>query len=434
MAYTKTTTTSYGTRVSNSFKGIGTGFVLFIIGTCLLWWNEGNAVKNAKALEEAQGVAVHVDNVDDFDPSLVGQLIHATAQTQTDDELVDPEFAYSAQAIKLSRDVEYYQYVENSSSTTKDKLGGSQETTTTYTYKKKWTSRPVDSNDFEDPAYQGTNFTRIEFEDQHQIAENVSFGGYRLCQSLINSISGEVPAKLNIDETILRAWNANLSRQIDDPATARMAAEAARMAAETAEADDSTSTEDVVINDNRFPYVHVSKNVVYFGKDPKVPEIGDVRVTITQVNPGLASVIAKVNDTVLEPFVAKNKKRIGLIRMGNVSMEEMFAQQEQTNTMWLWVLRVIGTLLVIGGLKGIFDILSTVLKVLPFLSNIMNWGVGLICNIIGIAWSLIIIAIAWIFYRPVVGISILVIMGAIVGYFVYSGKNKKGAAAPAAEA
>lgn len=425
MAYTKTTTTSYGTRVKNSFGGIGTGFALFLIGTCLLWWNEGNAVKNAKALEEAQGVAVHVDNVDDFDPSLVGQLIHATAETATDDELVDPEFGYSAQAIKLSREVEYYQYVENTSTTKKDKLGGSEETTTTYTYKKKWTSSPVDSQGFEDPAYQGTNFTLMEFEDEYQTAENVTFGGYRLGKSLINDLGGYVPAKLNIDETILRAWNASLSRQLDDPATARMAAEAARMAAATAEADDSTSTEDVVINDNRFPYVHVSKNVVYFGKNPKAPEIGDVRVTITQVNPGKASVIAKVNDSVLEPYVAKNGKSIGLIRTGVVGMEAMFAQQEQTNTMWLWGLRILGVLLVIGGLKGIFDILSTILKVVPFLSSIMNWGVGLICNIIGIAWSLIVIAIAWIFYRPVLAIGILAVMGAIVGYFVYNGKKKK---------
>lgn len=425
MAYTKTTTTSYGSRVSNSFKGIGAGFVMFIIGTCLLWWNEGNAVKNAKALEEAQGVAVHVESVEDFDPSLSGQLIHATAQVTTDDELMDPEFGYSAQAIKLIRDVEYYQYVENETSTSKDKLGGSQETTYTYTYKKQWVSRPVDSSDFEDPEYQGTNFAIMQFEDQVQVAENVNFGDYRLGQSLISGITGAVPAKLTIDDSILRAWNANLSRQLDDPSTVRMAEAAARMAEAAAEAEDTTAAADVVIDDNRYPYVHVTKNVVYFGKNPKAPEIGDVRVTITQVNPGLASVIAKVNDKVLELYTAKNGKSIGLIRTGVVGMEEMFAQQEQTNTMWLWGLRILGVLLVICGLKGIFDILSTILKVVPFLSSIMNWGVGLICNIIGIAWSLIIIAIAWIFYRPLIGITILVIMGGIVGYFVYSGKKKK---------
>ena len=53
MAYTETTTTGYGTRVGNSFKSIGTGFILFCAATALLWWNEGRAVKTAKMLEDA---------------------------------------------------------------------------------------------------------------------------------------------------------------------------------------------------------------------------------------------------------------------------------------------------------------------------------------------------------------------------------------------
>ena len=45
MAYQEVTTTGYGTRVGNSFKAIGSGFLLFIAGTALLWWNEGRAVQ-----------------------------------------------------------------------------------------------------------------------------------------------------------------------------------------------------------------------------------------------------------------------------------------------------------------------------------------------------------------------------------------------------
>ena len=56
MAYTEKTTTGYGTRVKNSFKAIGTGFVLFLGGTALLWWNEGRAVKTDDMLNEAEAV------------------------------------------------------------------------------------------------------------------------------------------------------------------------------------------------------------------------------------------------------------------------------------------------------------------------------------------------------------------------------------------
>ena len=50
MAYTETTNTSYGQRLSGSMKGIVSGLLMFIIGTCLLWWNEGRAVKTSKAI------------------------------------------------------------------------------------------------------------------------------------------------------------------------------------------------------------------------------------------------------------------------------------------------------------------------------------------------------------------------------------------------
>lgn len=60
MAYTETTTTTYGQRVKKSFGGIGSGILLFIVGTILLWWNEGRAVKTTKMLNEAAGVTVEM--------------------------------------------------------------------------------------------------------------------------------------------------------------------------------------------------------------------------------------------------------------------------------------------------------------------------------------------------------------------------------------
>lgn len=101
MAYQETKTTGYGTRLSNSVKGIGTGFVLLIAGTVFLWWNEGRAVKTARMLEEAQGAAVHVENVATIDDSLDGQLIHATAMITTTDSLTDDTFGVGVVAVKL---------------------------------------------------------------------------------------------------------------------------------------------------------------------------------------------------------------------------------------------------------------------------------------------------------------------------------------------
>lgn len=437
MAVTETKTISYGSRVKSSFGGIGTGLLLFAIGTCLLWWNEGRAVKTAKMLAEAEKAAVHVEDVSKVDPSLTGQLIHASAEAIVNGNLEDPQFGVSVNAVKLERDVEYYQFKESSRTETKDKLGGSQEQTTTYTCEKGWSYSPVNSDDFHgDNARLYKNFQLMCFDDFDAIAENVKFGGYRLSESLIRGISGRVPTDLNIDESFLKTWDADITRTQESPAQIKLAEEAKKLAEKLAEAVDSTKSDSVaepVEVSNTYKYVHVNGNQVYFGLNPNSPQIGDVRVTFNQVNPGMVTVVAQVDGDTFEPYTAKNGKTFSTIRSGKVSVEKIFQQENESNNTWTWVLRIIGIILVCTGLKGVFGFLVTILKVVPFLANILNWGVNLVCNVIGIAWSLIIIAIAWIFYRPLLGIAILAVVAALIYFFVIKGKGKKPAVEPAAE-
>ena len=124
MAYQERTTTSYSQRLGKSGKGIGTGILLLIAGTVLLWINEGRAVKTTRMLNEAQKKAIHVEDVSTVNPELDGQLIHATAMAETNDSLTDPTFGAGAVAIRLSREVEYYQWVEKKHEETRDKIGG----------------------------------------------------------------------------------------------------------------------------------------------------------------------------------------------------------------------------------------------------------------------------------------------------------------------
>jgi uncharacterized protein YacL len=110
--------------------------------------------------------------------------------------------------------------------------------------------------------------------------------------------------------------------------------------------------------------------------------------------------------------------------MGKQDMDEIFDSEHSQNHLFLWILRILGVMLVIMGLKGIFDILSTVLKVVPFVANIVGWGIGVVCTVVGIVWSLIIIAIAWLFYRPLIGIILLAIAAFLIWVFAFKGKDK----------
>ena len=207
MAYQEVTRTGYGTRVGNSFKAIGIGILMFVLGTALLWWNEGRAVKTEKMLDEAGSAYVEMENPNKKDASLEGELICGTAMATTEDSLIDADFGIGAKAISIRRSVEYYQWVEHTKTEKKDKLGGAEETVTTYTYSKQWVSSPIQSSQFHDPAYQNKNTVLTTYEDAQQYAENVSFGAYKLNESLIHSISSREAMELAIADDMLKQFD-----------------------------------------------------------------------------------------------------------------------------------------------------------------------------------------------------------------------------------
>lgn len=426
MAYQETRTTGYGTRLGNSFKGITSGIMMIIAGTCLLWWNEGRAVKTAKMLEEAAGAAVHIEDVQRVDPGLDGQLIHATALAATNDSLIDPTFNIGITGIQLIRDVEYYQWVEESTTETKDKIGGSQVETTTYTYKKEWTSHPVNSAEFKDPEYQNVNTAPVQFEKKNWMAQHVTFGGYKFTESMIQSISGKEPLNLNIPEAKLKEWDMDMAKTLGEKVATKVVQKIQEVVQDstTTASEPETTSPSITGNDN-YNYVHVSGNTIYFGKSTNNPQVGDVRVTFTCILPHNVSIIAQVAGDTFQRYTAKNGKSLLMVENGVKGMDQMFQGAESSNQMWTWILRIIGILVVCGGLKGIFNFLVILLKVLPFLASIMNFGVNLVCNIIGIAWSLIIIALAWLFYRPLLSICLLAVVGGLIFFFVKKGREKK---------
>ena len=432
MAYQEVTTTGYGTRVGNSFKAIGSGILLFIAGTALLWWNEGRAVKTEKMLDEAGSAYVEMENPNKKDASLEGELICGTALATTEDSLSDAQFGVGAKAISLTRKVEYYQWVEHASEKKEDKLGGKEVTTTTYTYSKEWVSRPVESAQFKDPAYQNKNMVLTTIEDAEQYAENVSWGAYKLNESLIHSISSREGLDLAIAEDLLKQFDKNTQTAYERFYGVKKNQQPAEQPAETAAVSDSAKAVNDSINnaianaENKkdFEYIHQANNVLYYGKVPGSPEVGDVRVTFEKVVPAKVTVMAVVDGDSFKPFKAKNGKRFQTLVMGKKSGDEIIEAEKEANNMWTWVLRIIGILMVIGGLKGIFGFIETILKVVPFIAGIFGWGVGLVCTVVGVVWSLIVIAIAWLFYRPLLGISLLVLAGFLIWVFAFKGKDK----------
>lgn len=370
--FTEVTNQSWFSRLGNAFKGIVVGLVLLVVAFSLLFWNEGRAVKRYKSLKEGSAVLVSIP-ADKVDPANQGKLVHLSGMALTEETLVDPLFGVTSQAIQLVRSVEMYQWEQNSQSQEKKKLGGGTETTTTYTYTQTWSDNHISSSNFKSP--QGhENPAQMHYQPEKLVAQTVTVGAFTLSPSLIGKINDFSRVELGGDYKL---------------------------------------------PNNIAAKGQVTSNTIYLGNDPGIPRIGDVRVTFQEIRPHIVSLVSRQIKNTFEPYQAKAGGSVELLVSGEQSGKSMFQQAQKSNTVLTWVLRATGCILLFLGFKLILGPFSVFSDVVPIFGSIVAAGTGLISALIAVFLSCITVAIAWIVYRPVVGISLIVIAAGI-GFFVFS--------------
>lgn len=366
-SFTEVTNESWFGRIGGAIKGVLVGLVLIVIALGLLFWNEGRSVKRYKTLKEGSGAVVSVKS-DKVDSANEGKLIHMTGKADTDATLSDSVFGVSANALKLERVVEMYQWKETSKSESKKKVGGGKKTVTTYTYSKAWSKRAISSGSFKKPdGHQ--NPGSMPYESLEQVADNVTFGAFKLPLSLVS--------KINNFESLPVGPDMPLPEPLKDT---------------------------VKPNDGGF----------YIGESPASPQVGDVRVKFKVVKPGEVSIVSKQVGNTFEPYQTKAGGAIALLEIGVFSADTMFKSAQKSNRVLTWILRLVGFVLMFIGFNMIFKPLSVIADVVPFIGSIVGVGTGIIAFLISLALSLLTIAIAWIYYRPVLGVSLLVIVVVLI--------------------
>jgi hypothetical protein len=376
-SHTVVTNESWGSRLGNAIKGVVVGLVLFVAAFPLLFWNEGRAVKRYKTLKEGGGSVVTI-SVDKIDTMQDGKLVHVTGKATTEETLSDAAFGVSTNALKLRRTVEMYQWEESVSRRTKKKVGGGSRTEKTYSYSKRWSERAIDSSRFDDPAGHENPGTMPQTSTT-LTAKLVRLGAFKLSPSLVAKIGGFSSLAVS-----------------DDAALPAALAEKARL------------------HDNGF----------YIGPDPASPTIGDLRIRFEVAMPSEVSVVASQAGDTFEPYVAQAGGTIELLQMGTHSSETMFAEAQASNRMLTWILRLVGFVLMLIGLNMFFRPLSVLGDVLPILGTLLGAGIGIVCFLVTAALSTVTVAIAWVVYRPLLGIALIAV--AVVLALLVGGKLRKG--------
>ncbi len=419
--YQTTSSQSWFSRLGGAFKGVLIGLIIFIIGFPVLWNNEHDAVRNTNALNELQKVTIDVGKPE-IQAENEGKPVFMTGPAATQDVLTDPIFGISENAIRLSREVEIYQYVEQQHSETKKKMGGGTETVTTYTYEPAWVQAPIDSNTFENPDARTTcrNVGIMRFQDDELMASNVSFGAFKFGPEIIAKIGGSKGYTLAPDFQLpqqLKVLGARIEGEyviVPYTAPATTTANAINQAVNAvAGAGDANAAGQAIAN-----------AVV----PQPVTQIGDLRVKFAITKPHDVSLIAVQKGDTFTDYTAKNGKKQFLFRDGTHTATDLFEAKAASNKMKRWFFRAIGFILMYIGMGMVFRPLSVLADVIPFIGTIVGKGTSFVAFIIAAICSLVTIAIAWIAYRPILAISLLVVAGACVFLFI---SKKKAAAAQA---
>ncbi len=389
-SYTEVTRQSWISRMGGAFKGILAGLLLFIGSFILLGWNEYRSVKEYRGLNQMESVAVALESPS-YNEVNDGVPVHFSGMATTTETLNDPTFLVSAQALKLRRVVEMYQWKENKTPRTETKVGGAEETVTEYTYERVWSEGQISSSSFYSNIHPDTGEQMVNpsmmYSSETYTAENVTVGDFTLSASLKARISGSEALPVN---------------QI--PPSANFPANA-------------------IIRDGGY-YIPASLMGATGG-----PQIGDYRIRFEVVRPATVTVVAVQNSNrSLTPYM----EDFELLSMGEFTLAQMFEQAQAARATLTWILRLVGFAMMFIGLNMILRPLSMLTEVIPLLGRITGGILSFICFILALVLSLITIGIMWIAVRPLLGGAILAVAAGIFLLIFFIRKKKDDAPAAAA--
>jgi len=198
----------------------------------------------------------------------------------------------------------------------------------------------------------------------------------------------------------------------------------------------STTHKNAITNFQELPFpkdmvlpkdMNLQGKILYYGKDSRQPQIGDQRIAFNVIPAQIYSVVGDLKGSELRAHIASNGRTIALLTEGTQTADAMFEQAKNDNAMFTWGIRLAGTIVLILAFNMIFKPLSVLADIAPLFGNIVEIGTGIVSFLLGLTLALVTISIAWIFYRPLLGLALLAIAIGLV--YLLKRKSTKAATA-----
>ncbi len=362
---------SFLEQLWQSIVGVLIGFVLILASIFGIFWNENNSVQIARALTEGLGVTISAP-ADRLDPANEGKLVHVVGNLTSNRGVRDELLNLSAQAVRMERHVEMYQWKESSS--TKDGRR-------TYSYSSEWSSSRQDSSRFREAAnHQNPVFP---FTSQTFQAADAHIGPYRLGEDALSAFQSRSESKSNLPQPMIDA----LGRRIGRP-------------------------------------VSFADGTLHVGRNPTDPDIGDLKVSWRTIPVGPGSIAARQTSGELSAYTARNGRSVLLASTGNHSAEAMFAQGQSDNSVMTWIIRAVLIVIMFIGFLLMLGPFTFLASYIPIIGDLFAAGAGIIALVMTLITGGGSIAIAWFAVRPLLTAAIIAGVAASVLGFKWLSRGK----------
>mmetsp|Transcript_63295 Transcript_63295/g.119865 ORF Transcript_63295/g.119865 Transcript_63295/m.119865 type:complete len:523 (-) Transcript_63295:255-1823(-) len=435
---------SFLSRMQDACVDLLLGIVLILFSVPLLWYNEKRSAvyetlvdrceKDVRVL--ARGSAPEEKN-NNWPVLVSGEQMHAVTPVK------HPQFnlKYEKGCICIRSSVSVYQWVENTKTEEREKLGGGKETRTTYYYEKKWSQSFNDGSTFRTSGYRNTKPVDLTVGTETVWASRIEFGnGFVLSHDLRNQCTGGEAPK-NVQAVVMESSNQKFVRAGDSFYTGNSS---------SPEIGDASVTFTIVLDD--IATVLALQATTEDGCTSFLP----YRVIRRPCCPCCPLTEEQEKETLLEAGMRTSSDlatqdiwggilwcccwpcnliamcvavvatpELNMLMKGSLGKRDVFKAVRDRAVIAKWLGRFTGWILMFVGLNMCFTPFTTFIKIIPFLGPLLSKlssGVIFACSLlVTVIVSMLIVGIAYSLYHPLVGLLYFAVVGGlIVGIMVLS--------------
>lgn len=341
------------------------GIVMVGVGGGVLFWNEGRAVRTAVSLEEGLRDVLVPETIDVVFEENSGKLVLLAGKLAITDSLTDHKYAIAINAVKLRKVVQVYQWHEiEDKSTGQNAEGGDHDghTETTYSYDKDWFEYHIDSSSFAHTmGHHNPHLDSWPANSSLTTNSRVKIGDFLLGKGLKDKFEDFKPF-----------------------------------------------TSDQRSN---LPGVRIHAGMYYHSLNVWQPDVGDYRIQFTYAgrHGDEVTCVGKQAGREVRPYQTMAGDELLIMQQGIRGQEEVFRTEHNHNRTATWIYRLVGWFVMFLGFTCLNSIIQMACDLYPTLGRMVTLGVASVNFSVSMSVTLTIIGAGWVWFRPVLGLSLIFI-------------------------